>query len=157
MIKLDAATTNLLNMLNKLDPDGPEMSKVSEPMKNILKELTAFNTVEDKQEEGTLTESQWAIVQHINNMAVHIGFDLVVEPFDSEIVPKELHGQNLLILREHPSGVVLNWSEIILDKMDVMLTSVLWVIQSLFNYYKAKYETIKSSEDAANETNVSQD
>ena len=146
MIKLDGTTSRLLTMLNALDPDGPEMSKVSEPVKNILKELAKLNAEESKLPAGSLTDEQWAIVRKTNDLSRHIGFDLVVEPFKSDIVPEHLHNQNLLLLREFPSGVVLNWVEILPDKMDTILTVIFWVIQSLFNFYKSKYESMQNVE-----------
>ena len=145
MIKIDKHTADLVKRLNALDPNGPEMSRISDPMKAILKELAKVNDDEQKLPVGSLTDEQWSIVGKVNELSVHMGFDLVVEPFDDDSVPENMRDQNLLLFREHPSGVVLNYVEIIPDKMDTILTVIFWLIQSLFTYYKSKYVAIEAS------------
>ena len=147
MIKLDDKTNRLVQMLNALDPDGPEMKEISTPVRNILKELAKMTEDEAQTQHGTLTDGQWAIVGKINEISRHIGFDLVVEPFDGEIVPEKMREQNLLLLREFPTGVVLNFCEILPEKMDTILTVIFWVMLSFFNFYKSKYEAMQNTKD----------
>ena len=152
MIQLDSATWSLLRNINKLDPEGPEMAQMSEPMKKILEELSKLDPEKVEVAEGTLTDGQWGIVEHINNMAKHMGFILGVEPVDDDTVPANLKGKNLLVFREITTETVLNWSEIIPGKMDDVLTSIMWVIKCLFYFYKSKYESMKNDKN-----DVSQD